>query len=271
MTEPHMSQAKIDLGWHHVWNQAQDWQRRSDTQSGWNYAPGSYLALDDKLSRPLQVSHAVQALLHAAVDHQHAIGSLVMKAEALHTYAGATLVRGAIEAASTCIWILEPRDRKERVLRALRWNFTDLMDRYKFEQEFAGVVRPAKNLVGEIVEPVAARANIKSGDAMTRVTSTAVVAAADRYLSSRGEPLLPLLHWRLTSGFAHGRRWSTMAFAEREERDSDVDPDSINVRFSMGVDRLLGLTMASASVIEQAIELYALRAKRARPPVTKKR
>ncbi|NRQ51564.1 hypothetical protein [Aeromicrobium stalagmiti] len=268
MTEPNMTPEKTELGWKIIWDEAQTWQTRSDTQDAWKFAPGSKLAGDNKRTKPFQTSHACRAVIHAAVDHQHAVGALVMDAHALHTYAGATLVRAAIESASFAIWMLEPESKEERALRTFKWSAKDYADELRFEATSMGKPTNIKAAVVERFGPAVERAGLSIVEVVKGVQSTEAVRAADAYAVRTGEVMRPMLYWQLASGFAHGRRWSTLAFAERQERDTD-DPDVLNVRFSMSQDRVLQLAFASSAAIEMAIGLWESRAARAVPPRAK--
>lgn len=85
-------------------------------------SPGSPLAGDDRASDPYQVSHAVQMCIVAGVDHLHAMKSLLLDLNMLHSAAPFTMVRGALEVLSSAFWILHPAKRTVRVERVLRWH-----------------------------------------------------------------------------------------------------------------------------------------------------
>lgn len=82
---------------------------------------GSSLAVDDAALNPFQLSHAVVSALSTAVDHMHALRSLIADAHVVYPCATFTLLRAALENAATAVWLLTPPDhRDQRVLRRLR-------------------------------------------------------------------------------------------------------------------------------------------------------
>jgi hypothetical protein len=81
---------------------------------------GSPLTGDARWSPDLQVAHAAWSAVTQAIDHLHAVKTLVADARVVHTYAPFTLLRSATENAATAVWLLEPRPRTERVRRRLK-------------------------------------------------------------------------------------------------------------------------------------------------------
>src|SRR5664280_729150 len=81
---------------------------------------GSPLAGAARWSPDLQVAHAAWSAVTQAVDHLHALKSLVADARVVHTHAPFTLLRSATENAATAVWLLEPGSRTERVRRRLK-------------------------------------------------------------------------------------------------------------------------------------------------------
>jgi hypothetical protein len=82
--------------------------------------PGSPLVGDARKSPDLQVAHAAWNGITHAVDHLHAVRSLLGDARVLHPYAPYTLLRSAIENAATAVWLLAPPQRSERLRRRLK-------------------------------------------------------------------------------------------------------------------------------------------------------
>lgn len=256
-----------------IWKQAQEWRQRSDTQNGWPIHPGSHLARDDRLTSPRQVSHGARAVLNAALDHHHAAGALYVEAGALHAYAGATLLRAAIETSSVVVWMLGPDDHRVRIRRSLQWSAQDLRDQTRAALSDEGeaevraeYLRRATEQLGSIADSL----NLPMAEILQGFRSSEAVRYADDHARSRsGRAPSVLLTWQLTSGYAHGRRWAPLAFSEREEMPSE-DPGSVYVRLSMSEDRLVLLMHAASEVTEMAIKLFDSRASRVTPPRAKR-
>ena len=253
--------------WSFRWEQVQGWQRRVDGPRPWPIAPGSQLAADDRRSRPFQVSHSAQVSMHAAIDHLHALCSLVVEARSLHTYAGAALARASMEAASAAIWVLSPSEPRERAIRASRLGVQDKRD----ERDATGEDRSTwETRVRELTAPVCTRLGVDSKALEGLVTATALMNTSDPHLAARGCPGTMML-WRVGSGFAHGRRWPALALATQSVVESPDDPDILSVRFEMTEENLQLLVHAAAEMVSAAIELYETRGAKPVPPSAKRR
>ncbi|TYC95861.1 hypothetical protein FQ377_14570 [Arthrobacter echini] len=97
-----------------------------------NNAPGSLLDVIDGLTEPLQASHLLGYLLHTAVDHLHALKAQLVEAKSQHTFAPYTLIRGAIEASSTALWILQDGVPLAVATRSLRLEHVNLSGSSRF-------------------------------------------------------------------------------------------------------------------------------------------
>lgn len=236
-----------------------DAQRRSDRNGGWKIAPGSQLQGDDRRTAPLQTSHLAQSALMPAVDHLHAFFASTLDEAAIHPIAPASLARGALECASSAIWLLLPKDRTERVCRSLRWAAQDIRDADSAYKEMGLEIDPPKSVRIEQVKALAEAAGIASVNALKPITSTAVVKAADGHV--KDPRAMSAIHgmWKLASGYAHGRRWAPMAFSMREERDSG-DAETVNLRFTLDSERVLAFGSVAQAAVSAALDLYDLRA-----------
>ena len=73
--------------------------------------------------------------------------------------------------------------------------------------------------------------------------------------------MLPM--WQLTSGYAHGRQWASMAFSKREMGESD-DPDTVRLTFTFDYERLLAIAAPACGAIVGALNFYNQRSGRPR-------
>ena len=62
------------------------------------------------------------------MDHLQAMCVQVLRTGVLHLYAPASLARGALECASTTMWLTGADTSDERITRALKWNVADVRD-----------------------------------------------------------------------------------------------------------------------------------------------
>lgn len=85
------------------------WLGFRDSHEAWIPEAGSRLAKDDGLIKPHQASHNIANAVVSAIDHLHALDSIMIGAGASHTLAPFSLVRAAIECAAQAAWISAPR------------------------------------------------------------------------------------------------------------------------------------------------------------------
>jgi hypothetical protein len=230
---------------------------RSETAGGFRVAPGSAFAGDDRHCQPYHASHAAMMSITAAADHLHALCALVLQSGFLHLAAPATLARGVLESASAAVWIANPTLRDERITRALKWNVTDIKDGDKAATG-AGlpVPTPLQDRLDK-VENVALARGLAFKPISGGYKSTEVVIEAEAVLAP---PLGVLFPWRLASGFAHGRRWSMLAFADTMQKQATQDPAVSNIKMENDISRVLYLGWAAATVIQGAVRMYDQRA-----------
>lgn len=73
--------------------------------------PGSRQESDGAETAPFQMSHNIQQLLNAAIEHIHATSAVVRRAGFLHNSPPFTLGRAALECAATAFWSSNPTTR----------------------------------------------------------------------------------------------------------------------------------------------------------------
>lgn len=192
----------------------EEWQRSG--QDAWNIGTGSALDAADALTEPHQVSHLLGYLLHTAVDHLHALKTLLADAEAQHTFAPYTLIRGSIEAASTALWILQDADPRLLAQRALHLEYQNLWDQ-----------RRATKLVDKDADFDEARLALLK-KVLTRNNLTTAVVKKPLHVSeliSTAAAVFALpasrLTWQMCSAAAHGRPWAKQLLTLFEAHDDD--------------------------------------------------
>jgi len=186
--------------------------------------PGSELDEDDRATEYLHVSHMVTISLIHAVDHLHALRTLLVDARVLHTSADFTLIRSGLENAATAVWLLAPQHPQERRLRRLRLALADAKDAVEV---FDMVKQPTRSLAerrADVVD-IAARSGIEERALGTRQPGfEAIVRAASHHV---GDGELHQLVWKGCSGLAHGRQWATVALLHGEEQSRE---DNVTLR-----------------------------------------
>jgi hypothetical protein len=236
---------------------AVQWAGRRATPGGFAVAAGSALVGDDNVSNPFQVSTALITCLDAAIDHLHGLYALVLQSGFLHVNTPATIARGALESASTAIWIAKPPGRDERVRRTLAWFWQDVRDG-DTAATGAGITVPTELSVRQDKLKNVAAARGLDPKSITSFTSTEAVKSAKEHLGT--ESIDVLLMWRLCSGFAHGRAWPNMGFAGTTNTPLPGRPDMTLIKVENSYERVLAMALASHQATKAAIDLFDQRA-----------
>jgi hypothetical protein len=222
---------------------------------------GSNLAADDRRTSPLQMSHSIQTLLVVAVDHQHALASLVRGAPVapgiVHKAAPFTLTRSAVEAAATAHWMLEPTDSwRQRVRRLVIYQ---QQDRYDYEvvstliQARVGGTLPAtlekrKKWIAAIIETNGIT-DLKGHFEITKVIQQVDAVIDDsRHIET---------FWRTASAFAHGRQWAIInALMRKEVLHSESSADVVRVNVESDMARVFWGVSTAYELTDRALSLY---------------
>lgn len=234
--------------------------RRSKTPGEWSPTAGSSLAGDDRASHPYQVSHAVTQCLVAAIDHAHAVKSLVVDHQVLHTAAPASLARGFLESMATAFWLLHPSQRSERVARAMKWHVRNIHDQAEALGGASTLPAPRRTPGDRVAQAVAIgkAAGVTDSDYIRRGYRPGhAVEYADREAGLQGIGVL--FSWRLCSGFAHGRPWAYLGVLEQQRLDT-ADPGVLDVRMTNDLARSLYPVLTGMHLTEVVLKLHHRRA-----------
>jgi hypothetical protein len=216
--------------------------------------PGSSLAGDDAKTRPYELSHAVTHTTSVAVEHLHAL-KVLLGTGTLHNSAPYALVRSAIEAASTGLWLLGPRSRSARVLRRLSLANEDAHDGSRAAAEMG---LPVPRPLAERTAQLTALAQSAAGPTakLEGVKFSAVVAEAGRH---PGVTMRSLAAWQVCSGFAHGRTWSSLSLLEREVV-AHPQPGVVLLSLTNRLGAVLWAVGAASELVNATLALFAQRA-----------
>lgn len=195
-------------------NRIEEWHRSG--QEAWNVGSGSVLDAADALTEPHQVSHLIGYLLHTAVDHLHALKALIVDAEAQHTFAPYTLIRGSIEAASTALWILQDADPRLVTRRALHLEYQNLWD----QRRATRLVDKEADFDEErlaLLKRVLDRNDLTTNVVKKPLHVSDLIATAAAVFALRASSLT----WQMCSAAAHGRPWAKQFLTLFEAHDDD--------------------------------------------------
>jgi hypothetical protein len=251
-----LSDEQIIEKWQVISGLAQRLRERVDTDGEFETPPGCAMAGDDSHLGGYQITTAFRICLMAAVDHLHALTSLVVELQRLHLAAPASLARGVIENGATAFWLIHPKSRDERIEHTLRWYAQNARD-----QETAvgnlGIGGAPKDVVIERLRDLASARHLDVSAATKAYTSTGVVAYAEKHVRSiDGDPLIHLLlRWRSCSGFAHGRAWVFLSVLD-SETVRETGPGISQLRLTNSMDRALWAADGGLRVIDAALRVH---------------
>lgn len=219
---------------------------------------GSSLRRDDQATAPYQLSSSVVGALVSAVDHLDALRVLVEDAGVLHPRSPLTLLRAAIENAATAVWLLSPKSRDERVLRALRLQWADLGDRDKALNLIGVTPTVSRAEYKERLEAVARRHGLDS-DQVRRVTSdrttyTSILKAAAEHIDDVPAEYVPFV-WMASSGIAHARQWAVLAMSDIEKTAPAKD-DILQIKTTTSDKSLIIAATAAALMVDKGWRLF---------------
>lgn len=217
--------------------------------------PDSSLDGDARKSPSLQVAHAAWNGIAHSIDHLHALRALMLNAQILNVYAPFTLVRSAMENAATAVWLLEPRQRPERLRRCLK------LARYEaWESGQVHKLLPPEALKGkrtaqqrlDEIRALAIQLDLNPDDIAGQFSYEKVIRTVGEAAGVGGD--LSALIWRFGSGFAHGRYWASFSLLQREVVASQ---DGVaEIRLTSEVDKVLSFAGFPFAFTNRALQLY---------------
>lgn len=219
--------------------------------------PDSVMGFADALSDPLQVSHAVGYLRLTAVDHLHALRTLMKEAQAQHIFAPYSLLRASIESSASALWVLSDSEPRSVAVRSLKLEWSNIRDR---ENAYATVQAPGKNLeewkktFDDLLSRNALR---KEGIKANPPGALKILQAASKTF---GLGTTPALMWQMCSGATHGRKWVT-GFLTMMEAEDDGISKIIGGRLTSDEQAIVLATYVACDLVRRLLQVQALYSK----------
>lgn len=249
----------------HTFDLGDQWIMATNQGTLWpDLLPGSQMDSDDAETVPFQLSHIIQNLLSAAIEHLHALAALVRKAGMLHNSPPFTLGRAAVETAATAYWLLQPTDQKTRLWRHLA---VVRQDTYDYEQVSLAMhdgLSHKRQALGPLPDFAKRRADtdrIKTKHHLTgqpnKLDLVRMLKEVDAAIATQaGKPNHRSIeiYWRTASGFGHGRQWSTIYALVREEV-TPLSNATASVKISSTESRVFWGASTASELIERSLRL----------------
>jgi hypothetical protein len=239
---------------------------------------------DDKFFHPIHrtLSQDVAQCLLSALDHLRALVRGLKDREKPYPYAQATLIRTAITAGATGLWLVSGSTATERRCRAIGFMYHDLKSQLTWMATTATEPMHQKRPAAELTHFDNWRADIERRiawilqEATTLLnrptlfsrrefgdqtaTDREMVEAAGRYTPALGtggwDPELVLLNtWQTLSGYAHARPWAVHLGSDVVVRDPTPNPKTgtITVVVEGNPERLLDFGFRAVMVVESGV------------------
>jgi hypothetical protein len=179
--------------------------------------PGSALDIDGRIQDYDVPSDQVLFLLAVATDHLDSFGRMVHgEFGGLPAMSGYTLLRAAIEAASTAIWLRLPGTANSRVARSL-WMIVTARDDVEGLARRLGLSNPAgyERMKARVAGIIESRKGLRPSMIERVYRKTTIINEVDRHVPRR--IMTALEAWQACSGITHSNRTSALMFLAREE------------------------------------------------------
>jgi len=214
---------------------------------------GTPLFLDDSRAQHYTVSGYAYGQLSVATGCIAALKQMMVREdeETVHLVAspfGAyALVRNALDAAATALWLLEPVNGTLRIKRRLLLGVDEARKTALFRQTLEQPSLKAARLTR--LQEVARLAGLEHWDPLREKlpSMTQMLRALERWHS--GRVVLPwLAAWQLASGHAHGKLWAQLA--SNEMKEIQETRTEIGAQFQMAIR--YGML---ATLLKEAVQL----------------
>jgi hypothetical protein len=226
---------------------------------------GSELAEDDRRTGQFQMSGPARTAIMAAIDNLACLRDCLFRWTApdqvesrIQIYGPFALVRGGLENASRAVWMLEPDDRDERILRRLRLDWDEWSELEKVRKAMgAPPTRTSDEHFRKLTAVIQSTAfdpgAIKSLDA----TYTTIVKAAGQHLDTGSSRQLVI--WKGCSAIAHGDYRGTLAYLAGDML-AEVSPGFGLNPVTANVPLLTAGALDAIKTVKVALRLYGKRA-----------
>jgi hypothetical protein len=250
------------------------------TLRGSTIADTSQIAADDQYLRPIYrtFQQGVFQCLLTALDHLRFLSWSLQNRDEPYPFAQFTLIRTAITAASTALWMLSGNSVDERRIRALEFNLKDIRsymawvdtvkafsqnqnlsadeqarvdaERAEMDRRQDWIVGQANLLLDNPAKPMTRKSFVN------RTLDTEVVKTAGGAISPSVtggfDPAITLLNtWQTMSGYAHARPWAALPGRQLGEIDAATGMQAVT---QVGhPDQLLDAAFRGLHAIEEAV------------------
>ena len=193
------------------------WAQRLDGNgTGFTVTHGTDLHTDDAALGDHALSHAAWSALSHAVDHLHALRTLLEVAGVSHSFAPYTLLRAAIENSAMAVWLLTPDMSTERITRRLQQAADDIRASEDVKELIQQTGPRSREERLDDLRTIARSQGIDVKAALKAPGFRLIVRTAGEEVESGGT--LAQAMWHVGSGTSHGDLWATLSVGKSPAR-----------------------------------------------------
>jgi hypothetical protein len=184
------------------------WAREQAVVRANSHEVGSSAEIDNRHALGRFTWELAGQALGVAGDHLETWRRLIEDAHAQPGWAHVTILRGAMETACLCRWLVDPTvSSAERLQRGVAAQLADWDERRKFEETTGVDKRPPRGKAKTAAERIKKIVDERDASGIGVVRPPLLVdLCRDFAISSLGG----LGAYRLASGFAHGKQWTLL-------------------------------------------------------------
>lgn len=224
--------------------------------------PGSAFAGDNARLSSFRVSDYASTQISVALGCIEALEMMIVREEStsvevrISPYGQYALLRNALDASVTCLWMLDPVSSTGRLKRRLLLEVDETRNAAALKTSQGQPVNDWKKKKRARIREVSDQAGIVQWNPLKAEleSTTKMLGSIERH---HADPVMSwLAWWQLASGHAHGKSWATLASHDREEIDGSRDGDSATYRVTANFGVLAGMLFETMKLIRCALERY---------------
>lgn len=219
--------------------------------------PNSALGIASDLTAPFQASHAVSYLRLTAVDHLHALRTLMKEARAQHIFAPFTLLRASLENAATALWILSDPAPRSIAVRTLKLEWANLCD---LEKAHKTVDAPEEAITvrKRTFEDLLLQNGLKKDG--IKANPPGALKIIQQATTAFGLGSNPVLMWQMCSAAMHGRKWVTGFLTMMDAQDDGISK-VISGRLTSDEQAIVQAAYAACALVRRLFQVQEMRSR----------
>lgn len=217
--------------------------------------PGSALDIANQLTEPFQVAHSLGYLRLTAVDHAHAVRTLLQEAKAQHVFAPFSLLRSSIENAAVALWVVNDSSPRSIAIRTLKLEWANIRDRANAYKTVGApdsdMEQRKQNFLELLIRNGLQKENI-------RANPPGMLSMINEASETFDLGNTPALMWQMCSGATHGRNWIS-GFLTMMEAENSEESKILSGRLTSDEQGIVLATYAACDLIDRLFQVLSFR------------